>query len=533
MGKFDVFISHSHKDKAIADAICHHFENEKIKCWMAPRDITPGASWAGEITRAIPKCRILLLIFSSNSNMSHQVLREVELAVKNKLIVMPVKIEDIDPTDDMEYYLSTVHWVDVVNKKTEKYIKKLTETIKGFLELSDKMPADEIIKIKPKKRNPLAIWISVVVVVILVVLGIVFRDSIFGGASQRLDASAGEPTETIEITEAPTAEPTVAPTEAPTAEPTAEPTIAPTATIDPNIALDTVVEIPDIGLKTAVLRTLNDMGEQVFGNITVGDMQKLTTLVIMSADSYDEGAVHGVNGYKTYPISLNAEIKNLEGLQYANNLVQLHITGVGLEDISAISPLYKIEAMDIGCNKIEDISALANLGNLTLLNSSDNNISDISSMILLYNIEKLFLNGNPISDIGPLRDMSEMTSLAIGDMNLSDISPLSGMTKLKELSVAGNPLDNIDALENLTELNDLHISECGITDISALSGLVNLQGLSLMNNDFTDASSLINLNNLDILLIDEDVQNLNEDTINALIQGGCEVFNDVPDEYEM
>src|SRR5215472_7170060 len=40
-----VFISHSSKDREIADAICAHLESAGIKCWIAPRDIEPGATW--------------------------------------------------------------------------------------------------------------------------------------------------------------------------------------------------------------------------------------------------------------------------------------------------------------------------------------------------------------------------------------------------------------------------------------------------------------------------------------------------------
>ena len=38
----DVFISHSSKDKPIADAICANLEGTGIRCWIAPRDIAPS-----------------------------------------------------------------------------------------------------------------------------------------------------------------------------------------------------------------------------------------------------------------------------------------------------------------------------------------------------------------------------------------------------------------------------------------------------------------------------------------------------------
>jgi hypothetical protein len=41
----DVFISHAHKDKPIADAICEKLESARVKCWIAARDISAGEDW--------------------------------------------------------------------------------------------------------------------------------------------------------------------------------------------------------------------------------------------------------------------------------------------------------------------------------------------------------------------------------------------------------------------------------------------------------------------------------------------------------
>jgi len=39
----DVFVSHSVKDKAVADAIVARLEGDSVTCWIAPRDVVPGA----------------------------------------------------------------------------------------------------------------------------------------------------------------------------------------------------------------------------------------------------------------------------------------------------------------------------------------------------------------------------------------------------------------------------------------------------------------------------------------------------------
>jgi hypothetical protein len=130
----DVFISHSSKDKVIADAVCAAFEAAQIRCWITPRDIRSGENWAQAISKAIKSSRILVLIFSKSSNQSEEVARELALAVNSKAIVIPFKIDDIFPNGIMEYYLSCTHWLDAMNPPTAKNIKMLIDTVKAIMD---------------------------------------------------------------------------------------------------------------------------------------------------------------------------------------------------------------------------------------------------------------------------------------------------------------------------------------------------------------------------------------------------------------
>ena len=125
----DVFISHSTKDKAIADAVCAALETAKIRCWIAPRDILPGDKWASAIVEAIDNSRIMVLVFSQNSNNSEDVLNELLLAKDSGVIIIPFRIGDIFPKGEMEYYLKRTHWLDAVDPPTEKQIQELVETV--------------------------------------------------------------------------------------------------------------------------------------------------------------------------------------------------------------------------------------------------------------------------------------------------------------------------------------------------------------------------------------------------------------------
>src|SRR2546430_9129383 len=132
----DVFLSCSSQDKTIADAVCAALENSALRCWIAPRDVQPGRSFAGEITRAIQRSKVMVLIFSAHSNTSEQVLREVQLAANSHLHILQFRIEDVIPNDDRESYLSAPHWLDALTPPLENHLQRLGTSIKGLLEMS-------------------------------------------------------------------------------------------------------------------------------------------------------------------------------------------------------------------------------------------------------------------------------------------------------------------------------------------------------------------------------------------------------------
>jgi TIR domain len=76
----DVFICYASADKAIADAIWAALDASGIRCWIAPRHVLPGIPYGEALIDAIHNSRIFVLVFSSASNRSPQVMREVERA---------------------------------------------------------------------------------------------------------------------------------------------------------------------------------------------------------------------------------------------------------------------------------------------------------------------------------------------------------------------------------------------------------------------------------------------------------------------
>ena len=77
---YDVFISHSARDRAVAEAACDAIERAGHLCWIAPRDLGAGEEPAEASFVGISRSKVFLLILSSESAEAKQVVREAERA---------------------------------------------------------------------------------------------------------------------------------------------------------------------------------------------------------------------------------------------------------------------------------------------------------------------------------------------------------------------------------------------------------------------------------------------------------------------
>lgn len=130
----DVFISHSSKDKTIADAVCGMFEANGIRCWIAPRDVPPGSNWGAAIVDAIAASRIMVLVFSDNANASGQIAREVECAANQSVTIVPIRIENVMPARTLKFFLSNIHWLDALTPPLEQRLQEIAGRIKIILQ---------------------------------------------------------------------------------------------------------------------------------------------------------------------------------------------------------------------------------------------------------------------------------------------------------------------------------------------------------------------------------------------------------------
>ena len=128
-----IFISYSSKDQQIAETIYQALEARGIGCWIASRDVRPGENFQEAIVKALRSAKVMLLVFTSNANNSDEIKKELVLAGRHRVTVVPVRVEDVVPNDAFAYELATRQWIDLF-KDWERQIELLASRLGQILQ---------------------------------------------------------------------------------------------------------------------------------------------------------------------------------------------------------------------------------------------------------------------------------------------------------------------------------------------------------------------------------------------------------------
>ena len=77
----------------------------------------------------------MLLVFSNQANKSKHIGRELTLASKYEIPIIPVKIENVKPNEKFEYYLEDIQWYNAVVPPIEEHLSKVLKRVNEILEM--------------------------------------------------------------------------------------------------------------------------------------------------------------------------------------------------------------------------------------------------------------------------------------------------------------------------------------------------------------------------------------------------------------
>ncbi len=159
-----VFISYASHDAAVAQNVCSALEGAGFPCWMAPRDVKPGAQYADAIVRAIIGAKALVVVLSASAVASSHVGREVERAASKDKQIIAFRLDAAPLNPALEYFLGESQWIDVTALGMPAALARLADAV-------GKEPAAPVQQIPATKRAGRTKKRFAVAVAILVCVG--------------------------------------------------------------------------------------------------------------------------------------------------------------------------------------------------------------------------------------------------------------------------------------------------------------------------------------------------------------------------
>src|ERR1700690_4176386 len=127
-----VFVSYASQDAGVAAALVETLERNGITCWIAPRDVKPGAQYADAIVRAISGATAFVVVLSESAIASSHVSKEIERASSKKRPIIAWRIDAAPLTPALEYFLGESQWVEAQAGNSDAAHRKLIDAIRDL-----------------------------------------------------------------------------------------------------------------------------------------------------------------------------------------------------------------------------------------------------------------------------------------------------------------------------------------------------------------------------------------------------------------
>ena len=111
----DIFISYSSADRPKALQLIELLTSAGLSVWIDQSGIDVSTSWSKEIVQAIDACKAFVVLLSPNSIASKNVVREVALAFEKNKKILPLDLEPVALSEDLQYHLAGIQRAPMTN----------------------------------------------------------------------------------------------------------------------------------------------------------------------------------------------------------------------------------------------------------------------------------------------------------------------------------------------------------------------------------------------------------------------------------
>lgn len=240
-------------------------------------------------------------------------------------------------------------------------------------------------------------------------------------------------------------------------------------------------------------------------------------------------------------LSGNDSLKNLAPLAILENLRSVNISNTGIDDLTPLRELEKLEYLDCSFNPVKSLDPLSFLRRLKVVNIEKTESADLAPLVYHDNLEALYCDDSPVeaaavrsfmeqhpsilvvyktdslvswwNDLDPewikifnrrlrMEDMTASTSEYQAKVeepgeDIPSREDLHRIANLQILSIQNNSrIERLDPLKQLQNLKSLQVVNTRVSDLSPLSGLTKLRSLDVSYNPVANLSFISDLRNL-------------------------------------
>lgn len=196
-----------------------------------------------------------------------------------------------------------------------------------------------------------------------------------------------------------------------------------------------------VDLLSQNIEVLDTKGNKVNINVSFFEDSKNIVIITPPEIGYKSGKKYTLNINSDISFNIGDKIKGTKQWEFKGKkdkvikFTDANLEGAVRRQIGKldgeiyVSEVYKLNTLNAGNLKIENLEGIEELTSLKILGLSDNNITNIKDIKNLKQLEILALTDNKINDIKALKELKNLNTLWLSGNDIMDYSPVSGYFK--------------------------------------------------------------------------------------------------------
>ena len=150
----EVFVSYSSQDYERVMPLVDRLRLVGVAVWVDEGNIDAATLWSESIVEAIAECRVLIMMVSSHSTDSHNVVKEVMIASEGKKTILPIYLEPAEIPAKLKYQLTGIQHLEWFDGGNDEVFETLKDGLaKRGVTVDGKFSTTEAIVQAPKKTT--------------------------------------------------------------------------------------------------------------------------------------------------------------------------------------------------------------------------------------------------------------------------------------------------------------------------------------------------------------------------------------------